>query len=260
MSDYELLQVESDGPLVAVTINRPKALNALNAQVLDELRRAFDAVAENPAARGVVLTGTGRAFVAGADIAEMAQYDVQQAYAMSRQGHALAAAIEALAVPVVAAVNGFALGGGCELAMACDVIYASETAKFGQPEVNLGVIPGFGGTQRLSRLVGTQKARELVLSGRIIGADEALRIGLVARVVPAPQLLEEARALVLEIAAKGPLAVAAAKRVIQDGYDVSLAEANELEARAFADLFTSRDQKEGMSAFLEKRTPEFTGA
>ena len=210
-------------------------------------------------AQGVILTGSGKAFVAGADIAEMAGFTPQQAYALSRRGHAVLASIEALEVPVIAAVNGFALGGGCELAMACDVIYASEKAKFGQPEVKLGVIPGFGGTQRLSRLVGTQRARELILSGRVIGAQEALSAGLVARVVPPDELLSSSHAFIIEVASVGPRAVAVAKRLIQDGYDLPLSEANALEAKAFADCFETEDLREGMAAFLQKRRAEFKG-
>jgi enoyl-CoA hydratase len=208
----------------------------------------------------VILTGEGKAFVAGADIGAMSELTPARAKAFADQGHAIGALIESAPFPVIAAVNGFALGGGCELALACDFIYASEKAKFGQPEVKLGVIPGFGGTQRLARRVGVGRARELVYTGDMIDAAEALRIGLVNAVVPADQLLPKTLEVAKKIAAQGPLAIAAAKRVTLNGVDADLRAANELEATAFASLFLSDDQREGMRAFLDKRPASFKGS
>jgi enoyl-CoA hydratase len=256
---YETLRVEDRGPVRIITIDRPKVLNALNAQVVDELTRLLEATASEDAVRGVVLTGAGdKAFVAGADIAAMAQMDPEQALSFAGRGHALGEMLTALGVPTVAAVNGFALGGGCELALACDFIYASQRAKFGQPEVKLGVIPGFGGTQRLLRRVGAARALELCMSGDILDAAEALRIGLANRVLAPEQLLPQAVAVVERIAQQGPLAVAKVKEVIHRGAEMPLHEANTLEQQAFAGLFATADQKEGMAAFLDKRPPEFT--
>jgi enoyl-CoA hydratase len=205
------------------------------------------------------MTGAGKAFCAGADIEEMRGMSTIDAKRYSEQGHTLGALIEDLTFPVIAAVNGFALGGGCELALSCDFIYASDVAKFGQPEVNLGVIPGFGGTQRLARRVGIGMARELIYSGEIIGADRALAIGLVNAVIAKDELLPRVRALATTIADKAPLAVAQAKRAMLRGADRDLTAAAELEAQAFATLFGTSDQKEGMKAFVEKRKPEYTG-
>jgi len=261
MTGYETLLVERQESLALVTVNRPDKLNALNRQVVSELTRLFDALsAEDGAPRVAILTGAGeKAFVAGADIAEMSTMSPAEAKAFSDAGHALGARIETAPFPVIAAVNGFALGGGCELALACDFIVASERAKFGQPEVNLGLMPGFGGTQRLARRVGLGLARELVYSGDHIGADRAAAIGLVNEVVAPERLLERARELATKIASKAPLAIAASKRVMLRGFDADLATANELEATAFATLFGSADQREGTSAFLEKRKPKFQG-
>ncbi|MCX4244678.1 enoyl-CoA hydratase-related protein [Paraliomyxa miuraensis] len=246
-----------------VTIDRPKVLNALSEEVVGELTavvedtaRAFGAGAS---VRGLLLTGEGKAFVAGADIAAMADMTPEQALAFSGKGHALGEMLEALPVPTVAAVNGFALGGGCELALACDFIYASEKAKFGQPEVKLAVIPGFGGTQRLLRRVGLARALELCMTGDMIDAAEAHRIGLANRVLPPEQLLDEAMATLVRIAAQGPLAVAKAKEVLHRGASMPLTHANDLEQEAFASLFASADQTEGMHAFLAKRAANFTG-
>ncbi|MCB9753521.1 MAG: enoyl-CoA hydratase/isomerase family protein [Myxococcales bacterium] len=261
---YTHLQVEDCGAGAAVrlvTINRPKALNALNREVVRELTAVVDGLLALPGeTRGLVLTGAGpKAFVAGADIAAMATMSVDEARAFASEGHALGEKLAALPLPVVAAVNGFALGGGCEIALACDFIYASENAKFGQPEVNLAVIPGFGGTQRLLRRVGLARALELCMTGAIIRADEALRIGLVNRVLPAGEVVAAAVTTVETIAQKGPLAVAAAKRVLHAGADMVLARANQAEIEAFASLFATQDQREGMAAFLEKRAAGFTG-
>ena len=258
------LRVADDGGVRVLTIDRPKALNALSPAVIAELGHAVvdvEAAVRAGEVRALVLTGAGeRAFVAGADIAAMADMTEGAAYEFSRSGHAVADALASLPIPVIAAVGGFALGGGCELALACDFIYASDNAKFGQPEVGLGVIPGFGGLGRMTRRVGLARALELCLTGDTIGADEALRIGLCNRVLPRAELLEAALASAKKIAAKGPLAVAAVKRVLHAGADLTLAQANTLEVEAFAGLFATADQKEGMAAFLGKRPPKFTGA
>lgn len=260
-SGYESLIVGDDDGVRVITISRPKALNALSPAVIAELDAAVRdtrAAADEGRIRALVITGAGeKAFVAGADIAAMADMAVDAARAFSKAGHAVGDALASLPIPVLAAVNGFALGGGCELALACDFIYAADNAKFGQPEVKLGVIPGFGGTQRLARRVGLARALELCLTGDTIDAGEALRIGLANRVVPAAELLPAALATAKKIAAMGPLAVAAAKQVMLAGADRPLAEANALEVEAFADLFATADQKEGMAAFLAKRKPEF---
>jgi enoyl-CoA hydratase len=207
----------------------------------------------------VIVTGAGKAFCAGADIDEMRGMSTIEAKRYSEAGHALGAFIEELSFPVIAAVNGFALGGGCELALSCDFIYASDAAKFGQPEVSLGVIPGFGGTQRLARRVGVARARELIYTGEIIAADKALAMGLANAVVPKDELLARVRAVATAIAGKAPLAIAQAKRTILRGALADMTAANELETQAFAMLFGSLDQKEGMKAFVEKRKPEYTG-
>jgi enoyl-CoA hydratase len=259
-TDFQVLQIADDGPARVITISRPEKLNALDAAVVAELSRALEAIPTAPEVRGVILTGAGgKAFVAGADIAAMLDLDEDGAMAFASQGHAIGEMIADLSVPVIAAVDGFALGGGCELALACDFIYASERAKFGQPEVKLGVLPGFGGTQRLARRVGMARALELCLTGETIDAGEALRIGLANRVVPSAELLPTAKATIGAIAAHGPLAVARAKQVIHRGSELPLGAANQLEVEAFAALFGTADQKEGMAAFLARRPPAFTG-
>jgi enoyl-CoA hydratase len=243
-----------------VVIAREKALNALNRQTLVELRDALTALDADAAVRALVLTGAGeKAFVAGADIASMQDMGPGEARAFAEVGHAVGDALESMSKPVIAAVNGFALGGGCELALACDFIYASQRAKFGQPEVNLGVMAGFGGTQRLPRRIGAARAMELLLTGDMIGADEALRVGLVNKVCAPETLLADARACGDKIAQKGPLAIAATKRAVRRGEDLPLSVANELERELFSHLFSSSDQKEGMKAFLEKRAANFIG-
>jgi enoyl-CoA hydratase len=250
---------ESDGTIAVLTLNRPDKLNALSAELLAELTNAFRTLAAAPP-RVAIVTGAGpKAFCAGVDIGEMSSMSTSGAKARADLGHALAELIESLACPVIAAVNGFALGGGCELALACDFIYASDNAKFGQPEVNLGVIPGFGGTQRLARRVGIGRARELIYTGEIIDASTALALGLVNAVVPGTELLGKVRAVASVIAEKGPLAVAQAKRTMLRGVTGDMTAASELEAQAFAMLFGSEDQKEGMKAFVEKRKPAFKG-
>jgi enoyl-CoA hydratase len=257
-SDVVLLEI--DGPIATITVNRPDKLNALDAQVLAGLRAAVDGLRGHETVRCAILTGAGeKAFVAGADIAAMQSMSPDEARAFARAGHDLGVALETLPVPVIAAVHGFALGGGCELALACDFIHASSKARFGQPEVKLGVIPGFGGTQRLARRVGIARARELVYSGAMIGADEAQRIGLVNAVHPPEQLLANVRALASTIAQMGPYAIAQAKQVLLEGEERPLPEANTLEVEAFARCFTTTDQREGMQAFLEKRAARFTG-
>jgi enoyl-CoA hydratase len=255
-----MLRIERDDAVALLTLDRPEKLNALSAELLDELFVAVATLDADPSVRAAVLTGTGdRAFAAGADIAAMAGLTSVQAKEFSDRGHRLGAAIEQSRVPIIAAINGLALGGGCELAMTCDFIYASDKARFGQPEVNLGIGPGFGGTQRLPRRVGAGRARQLCMTGEMIDAQEALRIGLVDFVVPHADLLLQVRKVAAAIAAKPPLAVAVIKRAILRGQDVPLATANELEATAFGMLFGTHDQREGMQAFLEKRPARFEG-
>jgi enoyl-CoA hydratase len=252
--------IERDGHIATLTLNRPEKLNSLDEPLLRELLAAVATVDDDPSVRVAILTGAGdRAFAAGADIAAMSEMTAPQAKRFSELGHRIGAHIEESRLPFVAAVNGFALGGGCELALACDFIYASEKAKLGQPEVTLGVLPGFGGTQRLARRVGAARARELCMTGDMVGAQEALRIGLVNAVVPHAELLPKAREVAAKIASRGPLAVAALKRSILRGEDVPLPTANELEATAFASLFGTQDQREGMRAFLDKRPAAFEG-
>ena len=254
------LRVAKDGAIATITIDRLKALNALDTKTVNELAMAATDLEMDGCVRVVILTGAGeKSFVAGADIAEMVHMSVREARHFAEMGGDLARAIETSDKPWIAAVNGFALGGGCELALACDFIYASRNARFGQPEVSLGVIPGFGGTQRLLRRVGIAKARELVFTGEIIGADEALRIGLADAVVELGELLPRARKTADTIAQKGPLAVAEAKRVMLVGQSMGLPDACAVEAIAFATLFESADQKEGMRAFLDKRPAKFEG-
>ncbi|MEW5737303.1 MAG: enoyl-CoA hydratase-related protein [Myxococcota bacterium] len=256
----DFVRLDVDGAVAVITIDRPKALNALNQQVLRELDEAISRVAHDSSLRALILTGAGeKAFVAGADIGEMSQYTTAQALMFAQLGHRVLAALEALHIPTIAAVNGFALGGGCELALACDLIYASEKAKLGLPEVTLAVIPGFGGTQRLTRLVGKARAKELIFTGEMIDAAKAKEIGLVLDVLPAAELLAHCKKVGGTIAKRGPVAVAQAKRVIEHGADLPLKDANELERQAFALLFGTADQREGMKAFVEKRAAEFKG-
>ena len=262
---YETIEIEdlSERHARVIRINRPKALNALNPQVIAELTRALEALSQQFDAgdwsvRGLIITGAGdKAFVAGADIAAMVDMDKDQSMAFASQGHAVGEMLSNLPIPAIAAVNGFALGGGCELAMACDFIIASERARFGQPEVKLGVIPGFGGTQRLLRRVGLARALELCMTGDMIKSDEALRIGLANRVVAPDALLDTCLAIADSVAKMGPLAVAEAKRVIHRGASLPLEAANQLEVEAFSGLFETADQSEGMQAFLAKRGAKF---
>lgn len=258
MSD-ELVRSERRGAVTLLTLDRPAALNALDRATLERLRARVAEVAADGAVRALVLTGAGRAFAAGADIAEMRGLTPVEGEAFSRLGHAVLASLEALPIPTLAAVNGFAFGGGCELALACDWIYASSKARFGQPEVNLGLLPGFGGTTRLARRVGPAWARELVLTGEPIDADTALRIGLANRVFEPDALVDAAVAAGEKVAAKGPVAVALAKRVLVEGQDADARVAHALEQQAFGLVFASEDRGEGMDAFLEKRTARFRG-
>lgn len=257
---HEFVQLSVEGAIATVTINRPKALNAMNSQTLSELEEALVGLGRESSVRAVILTGAGdRSFVAGGDISEMAELGPQGALKFSMTGHRTVGALEALGVPTIAAVNGFALGGGLELALACDLIYASEKAKLGLPEVSLGVIPGFGGTQRLVRLLGRARAMELIFTGDPLDAQRAKDVGLVLDVLPPERLLPHCREVAAKIASRGPLAVAQAKRAILHGMDLSLPAANELERQAFAALFPTEDQREGMKAFKEKRPAAFTG-
>jgi len=258
MTELNNVRFEQEGPIAQITIDRPKALNALNFETLQELLHCCGRLEKAREVRAVILTGGGeKAFVAGADISHMRDLDVLAAADFAGLGHQVMAAVENLPQPVIAAVNGFALGGGCELALSCDIRIAAENAKFGQPEVNLGVIPGFGGTQRLPRLVGKGMACELLYTGDIIGAAEALRIGLVNRVVPPDQLLPVCREIAGKIAAKGPLAIRLCKQTVNTGMQMDLVRANSYEAVQFGQCFASEDQKEGMRAFLEKRPAAF---
>jgi enoyl-CoA hydratase len=260
MTFHTISLEQPEAGIYLLTLNRPQALNALNMATLHELLQAIAQVAADDAARALLATGAGdKAFVAGADIPEMRDYTPQQAQAFSQLGMRVMHALEALPVPVIALVNGYALGGGCELAMSCDWILAAENAVFGQPEVNLGIPPGFGGTQRLARLVGRAMALELLTTARQVRAEEALRIGLVNHVYPAAVLRDEGMRMARTIAAKGPVAVRLAKQAVQRGQDIDLANACAMESGAFALAFATADQKEGMLAFGEKRPPKFTG-
>ena len=257
---YQTLLFEITDSVAFITINRPDKLNALNDQVVDELADAAERIAADKAITGAVITGAGpKAFVAGADIADLAKQGPFDGKARAQRGQAVLRRIETCGKPVIAAVNGFALGGGCELAMACHLRVASETAKFGQPEVKLGVAPGYGGTQRLPRLVGKGVALHLILTGETIDAREAHRIGLVNRVVPAADLAAESEKLLRGILAMGPLAVRLAMEAVDQGLEMTLDEGLLLEANHFGLLAATRDMKEGLTAFLEKRPPRFEG-
>lgn len=260
MANYENILVEVTAPLATVTVNRPKVLNALNDQTIAELDDAFAALELDWAVRVVILTGSGeKAFIAGADINELKVCDVPAGIQKCVRGQRLLDRIESSRLIVIAAINGFALGGGCETAMACDIRLAAETARLGQPEVSLGIIPGYGGTQRLPRLVGRGKAKQLTLTGDIITAAEAHRIGLVDEVYPAAELLAKAREMAGKIAAKGPVAIATAKQCINLGLDVDLKSGLEFERTQFGVICSTDDKTEGCGAFLEKRPAKFTG-
>jgi len=254
---YENLKYEVNDGLAIVTINRPQALNALNTDVLADLDDVFAAIEKDDAVKAVIVTGEGRSFVAGADIAQMRDLTPIEAQAMMASGHQVMNRIESLPKPVIAAVNGFALGGGCELAMACDIRIASEKALFGQPETGLGIIPGFGGTIRLAKLVGKGMAKYLIMAAVNIKAPEAYRIGLVEKVVAPEDLMTEAEALARSIMANAPIAVRQAKMAIDNEFDMDLRAASRMEVEAITTCFSSEDRKEGMTAFLEKREKHF---
>lgn len=260
MSTYENLLLEAENGIGIVSINRPKALNALNAATIYELDRMFDQLAGDDAIKAVILTGSGaKAFVAGADITEMQPMSAIEGRSWAKLAQAVFNKIENLAKPVIAAVNGYALGGGCEIAMACDIRIAAETAKFGQPEVSLGIPPGFGGTQRLARLVGKGRAKELLFTGDMIDAAEAYRIGLVNKLTVPADLLDTAKALAQKIMSRAPVAVQVCKAAVNEGLDTDLESAVAYEAEVFGLCFATSDQKEGMAAFVEKRKAEFSG-
>jgi len=258
---YENLLWEVRDGVGVLTFNRPKVLNALNAATIEELGDVVALVERDRAVKAVILTGAGeKAFIAGADIAAMSAMTPGQARAFAERAHGILERMELLPVPTIAAVNGFALGGGSEIALACDLVYASANARFGQPEVNLGIIPGFGGTQRLTRRVGLMRALEIVMTGDHYDAAKAKEIGLVLDVLSPADLLPHAIAQAKKIASKGPVAVALAKRAVHAGADADLGVANELERQAFAASFATEDAREGMKAFLEKRSANWKGA
>ena len=257
---YKTLDLSVSDRVATVTISRPDKLNALNVAVFDDLTTVVDELRDRADIGGVIFTGAGRAFVAGADISELETLAGLKAKDLARRGQLVFNRLESLQKPVIAAINGFALGGGCELAMACHVRIASDAAKFGQPEVKLGLIPGYGGTQRLPRLVGKGRALQLLMTGEIIDAAEAYRIGLVNKVVPAADLMKTAQEMMKAMLANAPLALAGCIEMVNRGYDLSIGDALAAEATAFGLLFSSEDKREGTKAFLEKRTASFKGA
>lgn len=248
---------KTEDKIVIVTINRPEALNALNSMVIGELEEILDIIQGDEDVSAMILTGEGRSFVAGADIAEQYPLNIDEGRKWGQRGSALMRRIEKLEIPTIAAVNGFALGGGCEIAMACDIILASDKAKFGQPEVGLGITPGFSGTQRLARRVGQAMAKELIFSGKMIKADEAERIGLVNHVYQAEELMNEAVEMAKSFIKNAPIAVKYSKACIDRGMQMSIEEGIAVENELFAMCFATEDQKEGMKAFLEKRPASF---
>lgn len=253
---YETIVVEIEDHIATIRLNRPEALNALNAQVLDELAEAVGEADASNRVRAIVITGSEKAFAAGADIKEMAEKGFVEMF-LEDMFSEPTEALTRCRKPIIAAVSGYCLGGGCELAMICDFIIASDTAKFGQPEINLGVIPGMGGSQRLTRFIGKSKAMDMCLTGRFMDAEEAERSGLVSRVVPVKELQREARDAAAKIAEKSPLTVRAAKEAVNRAYETTLREGLLFERRLFHALFATEDQAEGMAAFTEKRTPQF---
>jgi enoyl-CoA hydratase len=258
---YENIIYQVEEGIATITFNRPKALNALNPALLEEFSEALDKIAADENIRVLVLTGSGdKSFVAGADITVLATFNSLAAKNFAQNGHTIIAKLQQLPIAVIAAVNGFALGGGTEIAIACDFIYASDNAKFGQPEINLGLIPGFGGTQRLPRLIGSNLTKELVFTGKMISAAEAQAIGLANKVVPQEQLMEDVMKVAKEIASKGKSSLRAAKQAINNGLNTDLATGIHIEIDAFALCYGSSDSKEGTAAFLEKRKPEFKGS
>jgi len=257
---YKSLLYSKEEGIGIVTINRPESLNALNGEVFTELYKLFQEIEDDQDVRVVILTGSGeKAFIAGADIAEMQPQSSVEIRSFIDKGRRASDRIYTLSKPVIAAINGFALGGGCELAMCCDLRVASENAKFGQPEINLGAIPGGGGTQRLSRLIGMTRAKELIYTGNAIDANTAFTMGLVNKVVPPESLMAEAKELARKLLSKSSIALALAKKAITSGANMNLPSGLDLEAECFALVFATEDQKEGMSAFLQKRKPEFKG-
>lgn len=260
MTTYNNVLYQTDNGIGMITLNRPKALNALNSELLTELNGLLDEIAQDESVKVVIVTGAGdKAFVAGADIAEMQSMSPMEGRAFGKFGQAIFNKLENIPQPVIAAVNGFALGGGCELAMACDIRIASDRAKFGQPEVSLGIVPGFGGTQRLPRLIGKGRAKELLYTADMINAEEAYRIGLINKIVSADELLSTAKELAEKIMARAQVAVQLCKAAVNTGMDTDLASGIAYEAEVFGLCFASADQKEGMSAFVGKRKPNFTG-
>lgn len=261
MSSYENILLDSKEGIATITFNRPKALNALNRALLGELSDALYDIAGDEKIRVLILTGAGdKAFVAGADISELATFDALQGKVFARQGQQVFAKLQELSIPVIGAVNGFALGGGSEIALACDFIYASENAKFGLPEITLGLIPGFGGTQRLPRLIGPNRAKEMIYTGKMISAAEAQSIGMVNQLLPAEGLMDAVMETAKAIAAKGKVSLRAAKGAINTGLNADLDTGCRIECDAFALCMASEDAKEGTKAFLEKRKPEFKGS
>lgn len=256
-STAEYIRGYVDGEIAVLTMNRPKALNALNNQTLDELELLFDSIEEDSSILGVIITGEGRAFVAGADIAQMSGYGVKEGRLYSDRAQKLFNKIENIEKPVIAAVNGFALGGGCELAMSCDIRIASDKAIFGQPETNLGLMPCFGGTQRLPRLVGAGIAKEIIYTCRQVRAEEAVNIGLANKLVDESELMAEAKAMMEMILSRSPVAIGYCKTAINHGLDTDIRNGLEIEKECWAVVFGTEDKKEGISAFLEKRAPQF---
>lgn len=255
--EFNNLLIAKDENITIITLNRPKALNALNSEVLDELDKVFTELEKDDETKVVILTGEGKSFVAGADISQMQSLNEEEGFKFGLQGASVFRKIETFEKPVIAAVNGFALGGGCELALACDIRLASVKAKFGQPEVGLGITPGFSGTQRLPRLVGPGFAKELIYTASIINADRALQIGLVNNVYEVEELMPKAMELAKTIASKAQIAVRYSKKIINDGLDLDMDKAVELEAKYFGKCFATEDQKKGMEAFLNKSSYEF---
>lgn len=255
----ENIKVEIEDSIVILTMNRPKALNALNDQTLSEMDRVFDCIAKDEQILGMIITGEGRGFIAGADIIQIKDYGSEEGRKYFHYAQSVLNKIETLEKPVIAAVNGYALGGGCEVALCCDIRIASDKAVFGQPEADLGVIPTFGGTQRLPRLIGTGKAKELIFTGRKVSGEEALALGIVNKVVSPENLMDEAKKMMAIIAKKGPLAIRYSKMLINKGMEMDLHNALELEKDCSALTYATEDKKEGMKAFAEKRAPTFVG-
>jgi len=257
---YETAKYQKDGNIGIVFLNRPNSLNALNKQLFEEIESIFDEIVKDPEVKAVIITGQGdKAFAAGADIEELRHLTPLEARDFAMVAYRTQEKISNLPKPTIAALNGYTLGGGCELAMCCDMRIASEKARLGQPEINLGIIPGGGGTQRLARLAGIAKAKELVFTGRVIGAEEALQIGLVNKVVQSSELMDEAVKLAREVAGKSAPAIYLAKAAINRGYNMSLYEGLNYEIECFAECFASEDHREGINAFLEKRKPQYKG-